>query len=636
MEAISPTPAVRRLRLQLAALSLLEVAWTSRYALVLAWPVAGFVWGSPSLPRWVIWIPVTVVASALAWFWFERARRVERRPPEVEGLIVPMAQVPALTWLVQPVEEALVGGRLGELAIVGEPEVAVLDAAEAGACRRLVVGLPLLVGATRDELQALIVTAAVRHRCEVELTDRVDQVLPYLRGLALNTTLRGRSWWPSKRIHPWLLTRYERCATELASACRRHAELVAARMVGAEASAAGELRRTLLLHQLDELWQEVWDASDSEEDPPTGVFRTITRRLRSGREERPAAPASDTAELLIPADVLVRAEAELERLWREAARDQWESAHERTVDARRRLAELDDCVEPEQLDTKATLDLATLRERFTGEDTTELYRAAVEADPADATANYHLGRRLLAADDDAGLLHLSLAMDADEDAVPSACELAVAFLERQGRTGEAMRYRERAVALTMRREAALVERAPLRPDDILLPPQASPPFAAALVTELRAQPGVKRAYLVRKHVEHYADTAPLHVLVVVRRRRPFSLRLEADLDRALADELSLTLGGLPWLIVYVVSTAQVLDARIRQLPGALVYVRPRGVVVPGLIAVCSALLAGLVADAAVAGIAGHALAVTAFAVTLAGFVWHARRPLPGAVPATAG
>jgi tetratricopeptide (TPR) repeat protein len=134
-----------------------------------------------------------------------------------------------------------------------------------------------------------------------------------------------------------------------------------------------------------------------------------------------------------------------------------------------------------------------------------LLRCLLEKSDRHVSANFELGRILLARSDEAGLHHLGLAMQDDPQCTIAASFYAEQFCREQGRIEDADRYRNRAIELAELRDEADRERANVSPNDIFREHGVDSEVVLQLREHLRRYPNLKEAFLVRKEVRTFPD-----------------------------------------------------------------------------------------------------------------------------------
>jgi hypothetical protein len=241
----------------------------------------------------------------------------------------------------------------------------------------------------------------------------------------------------------------------------------------------------------------------------------LADRLRAlGQPPLLALPSAGEAADTLLGRALEPITAEFDRGWREAIQPSWERRHREVQEARAQLATLEArAVQGGAL----TLVERLQRARLTGqvgagnEAALTQFRALHSEAPDSAVICYELGLRLLRSGDDAGVALIKGAIERDEDALLPGAELLCDYYAGCGRADEARHWHERWLHRAEILRAAEAERGSIRVDDKFEPHGLDDAQIAALRAKLRAIPGIYRAYLVRKHVEQFADR-PLLVL----------------------------------------------------------------------------------------------------------------------------
>lgn len=267
-----------------------------------------------------------------------------------------------------------------------------------------------------------------------------------------------------------------------------------------------------------------------------------------------------------------RLAAEMATAWRGAADAAWKQRHAEVREVRAGLATLAEKERAGSLDAEERWQHAMWTEELAGSEAAfPLYRALLDENPDHLSAAFAIGRILLGRGDDSGIALVERAMERDESAVLPGCGVVYEFLAREGRLEEADRYRERGAQRASMLDEAGREREYLTSRDSYLPADLPAEAVRSIVAQLDAIEGVKRAYLVRKVVRHFADEAPLHVLAVV----PAPVRLSLNpgqAERKAAEAIVARLELPPGVNAFAMPRqAAVLLKPIRKVKGALVY-----------------------------------------------------------------
>ncbi len=181
-------------------------------------------------------------------------------------------------------------------------------------------------------------------------------------------------------------------------------------------------------------------------------------------------------------------------------------------------------------------------------------------------ARYHLGCRLLARGDDAGIAHLDAAIAASTDYAGPGLTRLLEYFREHGRDREADAVQERLHAFAQTVERAKKERTTVSTRDTLLPHELPAGEVERVRRVLRRYVRVTAAYLARKAVKHLVDKPGYVLAVVCARPADYDAQVNARLAAGLAADIHLVVAVtvLDW-------SSAALRKRIAALPGALIY-----------------------------------------------------------------
>ena len=206
--------------------------------------------------------------------------------------------------------------------------------------------------------------------------------------------------------------------------------------------------------------------------------------------------------------------AAFDRRWRDSIEPAWQERHREVQEGRRRLAELDALHEGGAvLPWKDAFERASLTEGIGANPDSALaqFRALHEQEPENAWVNFGLGARLLARGEESGVGLVEHAMQLDEQVILQGCAALRDFYWQRGKEEQARMWHQRLAERTELLDAAERERNAVRVKDKFerhgLPMEA----LEELRVQLRAIPGLHRAYLVRKQTQHFQQH-PCYVL----------------------------------------------------------------------------------------------------------------------------
>jgi len=243
----------------------------------------------------------------------------------------------------------------------------------------------------------------------------------------------------------------------------------------------------------------------------TGIDDThpsLSDRLKAIDAQPSLAPpaAGEAADRLLGSALAPITEA-FDQRWRESIQPSWEERHQEVQEGRRRLAELDQAASATELPLAQAYERARLTESIGGEAdrALEQFRALETRAPEDPTVAYSLGARLLERGDVSGVALVERAMALDEDAIVSGSKALRDYHWRLGREDEAREWHEKALARAELEQGARQERDEVRLKDKFDRHELPAEALAVLRAALRAVPGLRRAYFVRKRVKHLPE-----------------------------------------------------------------------------------------------------------------------------------
>jgi hypothetical protein len=209
-----------------------------------------------------------------------------------------------------------------------------------------------------------------------------------------------------------------------------------------------------------------------------------------------------------------RVERSFDEQWQARVQPSWQEHHQAVQQGRKRLAELDaKRAGSDELSLQEAYDHAGLIEthRRDPDLVLERFRELHARAPDDPVVLYDFGVRLLARDDDSGTALLERAMQLDEGAIVRCCEALRDYHWRHDRKEEAREWHRRMVERAELEQAAAAERNQVRLDEKFDRHDLDAGTLAELQRQLRTVKGLKKAYFVRKRVQHMTSK-PCYVL----------------------------------------------------------------------------------------------------------------------------
>jgi hypothetical protein len=243
-------------------------------------------------------------------------------------------------------------------------------------------------------------------------------------------------------------------------------------------------------------------------------------------------------------------------------RSQWAERHRQAEQERERLVTLEEQAKTSELSSEEAAERCVLTEDVSGgEAALPLWEELLRRRPNDAPTAFAVGRLRLGQGDTTGLEVLEQAMEADDQAILPACEVAFNFLIGEGRGREAEAYerraRERIDVLSARQEELEISST-----DNFVQPDISEEIVDLLRERLAKNQDVGQAYLVQKRLPA-AEFSPC-ILVVVPEDP-----IRGDLLQRLADAVELPVE----LQVVLVGAGDPVRRRVAAVPGAKIYER---------------------------------------------------------------
>lgn len=544
---------------------LLAVLGNAFFALVFLSIVALFL-GSLALVVTFKWLALAAMLPLGLFLWtLIKALRVPIPAPA--GLPLEAAQAPQLFALIEEIRMALGAPRLHRVLVTEDYNAAVVQAPQLGLLgwhhNCLLLGLPLMKSLTREQFKAVL-AHELGHlsRGHGRLSNWIWR--QRLRWSQLEQALEQDGTAGSIVLAAflnWFAPRFNARSFPLARANEYEADAISVRLtssrIAAEAltnvnviaSYLGERYWPAIHKQAEELphpgyapyssmgsrfaaeldaastelWleQSLWRKTTSGDTHPA-----LSDRLQAiGEPARLMPPAAGHSADLLLGEALATVANTFDDNWRRSVLPSWQQRHSLAQKGRRRLDELD-----QQHAEGICLPLADAYERalltesiaHAPDAALQQFRELHMRAPYDAQLTLDLGGRLLARHDSSGCALLERAMRLDDTLGIHCCELLHDFCSRNGRAYEAQTWQSRIAELHRRaRESNELQMYDCFDQHNLGKQELQP-----LVRQLKSLKGIRRAYLVRKHVSH-SPSSELYVLGVrCARSFPLGSRLQ--------------------------------------------------------------------------------------------------------------
>lgn len=525
-------------------------------------------------------IPILIVVGLVL-----KAMWVRLSPPE--GRALGPREAPALFEMIERLRRKLKAPRFHRVLLTGEFNAAVVQQPRLGLFgwhrNYLFIGLPLMKSLTREQFEAVL-AHEFGHLARGH--GRMSNWIYRLRmtwARLMSALEEQRSWgtFLFRRFFNWYVPYFSAYSFPLARANEYEADATAARLVSPGALGQALTAVNVIGSYLGEnYWPRIYRQADDLPQPRFAPFTELGGGLASdlkdessvrkwldqalervttvddthpalaervkaiGETPRFSPPAEGQAADRLLGEKLAGLTEEFDNNWREHIQPSWEQRHRDVQKARSRLAELD------ALAAAAPGGELVLREAFERAKLTESvgagpdaalaqFRGLHERAPGDSSLSMALGLRLLARDDAAGFPKVEQAVGEDEENILLGCEALRDYCWRMKREEEAHAWHKRLVERVELLNAARKERAELHIRDTLEEHGLSEEAVAGLREQLQKIPQLRKAYLVRKRVEHLPHHA-LYVLghVVSPWWKPHRKKLAAAVQQAILEKVN--------------------------------------------------------------------------------------------------
>ncbi len=501
-----------------------------------------------------------------------------------EGILIAAADAPDFFATIETIRARLDGPQVDEVYVDGELNAYIQQIPRfgffGGSINRLVVGLPLMRALTKPQLAAVL-AHEYGH-------------LAGAHGKTGTSLYRTRALWarlfaqleahhnllnlPLYYFIRWFAPYFDRLSFPLGRSDEFAADRRAAEIAGAQAIGDSLVRISLAARHLGEkFWPAVRRraiASPAPDiDPQAAIARAMSamcgwpengkwtraalaeatgfadthpalkdRLAAVGVEPRPpcSGPAA-AAELL--GDFAAKAEAELDRKWRELAERDWAQAHAAAREKSRTLRDLDDKAARAPLDRDAALIRGRIAgELMTAKEAARRFLEAVKWRPDHAEAWLHAGCALVALGDRRGLKFLNRAAAAEARFRYAAAFHAFQTHAEAGDGSATVGARKALDQETKHHERAAAEVSTLTSKDALVAHGLDDFTQHAISARLGALEGLKGAWLLRKHAPTLEGYFAYHLVIEPKSRTKFDYNAAA----AAFQDLELDAGSHLW------------------------------------------------------------------------------------------
>lgn len=254
---------------------------------------------------------------------------------------------------------------------------------------------------------------------------------------------------------------------------------------------------------------------------------------------------------------------EVNAAWAGRLAPRWAEAHERGTATAAKLEEY--AAKSQTLDSQGMFEYATLlEEAHHGEHVLPWLEASLARAPQYAPALFMHGRLRLEAGDEGGTQEIEEAMHLDPDALEGGSRILFSYFNGQRNIARAKPYLATLQRLEAQRMAAHLERTQTLDEDSYLPHGLAPEQAQLFADACAGDPGLKRAWLVRKDLKLTAER-PLYVVIVAYRW----------LHKPTQDQLQALVTAMPDVDIrlFVQDTRKPVARKVAAVSGSLIYQR---------------------------------------------------------------
>jgi Zn-dependent protease with chaperone function len=476
--------------------------------------------------------------------------------PPPEGIRLSRRSVPELHAVIDELRRALRAPAFTQVLITSDYNAGVVHVPQYGIFggRRsyLLLGLPLMKSLSMDQFRA-VVAHELGHlaRGDAAVASWIyGQRLRWLRLMSVLEAQGGKGSFLFRGFINWYAPYFNAYSFPLARAAEYEADVAAAKLTSPRTAAEALTGISVVGRYLGQhFWPGIYRQADDLPQPAVAPFVGVTQTLASGlgrsgtgdllavaldeettladthpalkdrlkalgESARIVLPApDDTADRLLGAQ-LERITKELDERWHKEILPVWQERHKKVQGERALLAEL---TRKHEAGEVLTPDEANVRAVLTGgvggnpDGAIAQLRALRVSAPDHPLICFNLGVMLLDRDDDAGMALVERTMELDENAIFESTKTLRDYCLRRGRPAEAQAWHDKMVQRLAILQGAEKERSNVFTSDKFDRHGLTEADLAPILAELRAIPGLRKAYFVRKQLK-FLTHKPLYVV----------------------------------------------------------------------------------------------------------------------------
>ena len=494
-------------------------------------------------------VKIAIVVALFLWMVL-KALWVRLSPPE--GTEITARDAPELFAMIEELRRALRSPRFHHVLVTDDFNAAVAQTPRLGlfgwSRNYLLIGLPLAKALTVEQFKAVLAHEFGHlSKGHGRMSNWIySQRLRWSRLMSALEAAESRGLFLFRPFLRWYAPYFNAYSYPLARANEFEADATSARLASKRAAAEALTAVNVVDSYLQErFWPQIVRRADempqpafapysgmgarvaSEIDPASieawleqalarkttldDTHPSLTERLGAlGEEPRLALPAAGAAADRLLGGALERITQEFDQRWHDGILPSWQERHREVQETRQRLAELDaKHASGAELSLQEAYDRALLTGSAGGnaDACVEQLRALQDRAPDDPILHYTLGVRLLGRDDESGMALLKRAMQRDPWEIVRCCEALRDYCWRKGRKDEAREWHRRMTERMELEHAAKKERDEVRTSDKFERHGMEAEALVQMQAQLKAIPGLRKAYFVRKRVKHMPQRA---------------------------------------------------------------------------------------------------------------------------------
>lgn len=406
--------------------------------------------------------------------------------------------------------------------------------------RYLVIGLPLLLVFSEDELSAVI-----GHECghlsksHGKLSVKIYRAKLVWEKIASELRKEGKdkTFFIRGFLHKYIPALND-ILFKMGKQKEYEADKIGAAVAGKDKLASALVRSHFYNAYLSiSFWPEIYNLNTTEYDAPNDLFSRMEKSLKVPLEDEFKNPLLESLlnyrsypssshpsdieriealginvpeikpleensfRLLFPkqANELIK---QCSQIWCNLVKENWRKNYKESNKLRADLRDLNIMYKNNGLNEEQTLERASIIETLEGiENALQAYTEAKTKYPENISFDYHIGRLMLRHKNEEGVERLKEVMEKDPQLIPYCCYETYNYYSYNNQKDMAAEYYHYAVEFMMTNDEVKQERASIKASDIFIPHDLASKTIEDLVNSLSKYKEIKKAYLVIKNVE---------------------------------------------------------------------------------------------------------------------------------------